>query len=886
MVDAVVSFVVERLGELLIEQVVFMRGVRDEVTWLRNKLDMMSCFLKDAEEKQDRDHRVRQWISDVRDVAYDAEDIIDNFILQVEEGEGTPKKMGLKGCFQKYFCICSKHASLIEQGNLYGIGKEIDTLKKKLEEIQRNREIFNIRDINDGREGSDIRNERLNQLRRETPYEDNELVVGFQEDAAKLMSELVKEVKHRRVISIVGMGGLGKTTITRKLYNNNNLREKFDCYAWVSVSKDYNIQDLLQKTIKYFKRPTSKEEFEFLEKMKELDDLESHLRKYLEGRKYLVVVDDVWDVNAWASLRRAFPDNNNGSRVIMTTRSKTIAEHCDESSYVYELPFLKEEESWELFYKKTFPTYDEVGDNKNFRSPILEGLAREMVSKCRGLPLALVVLGGVLHRKHPDEWFKLKDQMWRHLTEESDNVKYILELSFNDLPHHLKSCFLYLGLFPEDFEIDAERLCWLWEAEGFIKLDEEPFEMVYLQQLIDRSLILVSERNWRRIMTCRVHDLLRDLAIRKSKELNFLHIYDGADHSLLTPNSRRLASHCGFRRFVSLDHSNMHLRTLLFFNCENEFDEFETAQFQRLCMKLRLLRVLDLEELSFHLSRETWDIRLPDEIGKLIHLRYLAIRGINQISSYIGNLHALHTLDVRVNRGTVQLTHEICYAKQLRRLLGVFEWPFPVDNLTKLRTLRRVIVGDQMEFDPTVLINLRELWVAFEGGDRRITLDSIGGLRNLQFLLLEVDLEDSGSFPALQPLSQSQNLIQMNLWFKGAWKLPAEVHQFPPNLKYLSIRADFTEDPFPVLEKLPNLTVLELKTYYGGANKLACSAGGFPQLEILVVIGISDGELEVEEGGMSMLKGLRMENFRLSNISGRLTSIPVAPQIDFFDRLF
>ncbi|KAE9466154.1 hypothetical protein C3L33_01933, partial [Rhododendron williamsianum] len=889
MVDAVVSFVVERLGELLIEQVVFLRGVRDEVTWLRNKLDMMSCFLKDAEEKQDGDHRVRKWISDVRDLAYDAEDIIDNFILKVEEGEGTPKKMGLKDCFQKYFCICSKRASLVEQANLYGIGKEINTLKKRLEEIQRNREIFNIRDINDGRQGSDRRNERLNELRREMPYEDNELVVGFQEDAAKLMSELVKEIKHRRVISIVGMGGLGKTTIARKLYNNDSLRQEFDCYAWVSVSKDYNIQDLLQKTIKSFKRPTSKEEFELLEKMKELDDLESHLRKYLEGRKYLVVVDDVWDVNAWASLRRAFPNNKNGSRVIMTTRSKIVAEHCDESSYVYELPFLKEEESWELFCKKTFPTYDEVGDNKNFRSPILEGLAREMVSKCRGLPLALVVLGGVLHRKHPDEWFKLKDQIWRHVTEESDNVKYILELSFNDLPHHLKSCFLYLGLFPEDYEIDADRLCWLWEAEGFIKLDEEPFEMAYLQQLIDRSLILVSERNWRRIVKCRVHDLLRDLAIRKSKELNFLHIYDGADHSLLTPNSRRLASHCGFRRFVSLDHSDMHLRTLLFFNCENESDEFEIAQLQPLCMKLRLLRVLDLEDLSFHLSRETGEKRLLDEIGKLIHLRYIGLRAteIFQISSYIGNLHALQTLELShyYFANPVQLPDEIRYAKQLRRLLGDFKWPFPVDNLTKLRTLGRVVVGDQMEFDPTVLINLRELWVEFVGRDRRITLDSIGGLRNLQFLRLEVDLGDSGSFPALQPLSRSQNLIQMTLWFKGAWKVPAEVHQFPPNLKYLSIDADLTEDPFPVLEKLPNLTVLELKTY-GGANKLACSAGGFPQLEILVVIGSSGGELEVEEGGMSMLKGLRMKKFHLSNISGRLTSIPEAPEITFFVRLY
>ncbi|KAE9466153.1 hypothetical protein C3L33_01930, partial [Rhododendron williamsianum] len=412
--------------------------------------------------------------------------------------------------------------------------------------------------------------------------------------------------------------------------------------------------------------------------------------------------------------------------------------------------------------------------------------------------------------------------------------------------------------------------------------------MAYLQQLIDRSLILVSERHWRRIVKCRVHDLLRDLAIRKSKELNFLHIYDGTDHSLLTPNSRRLASHCGFQRFVSLDHSDMHLRTLLFFNCENESDEFEIAQLQRLCMKLRLLRVLDLEELSFRRSRETGEIRLLDEIGKLIHLRYLGLTGtkIDQISSYIGNLHALQTLELSLDSDVpVQLPDEICYAKQLRRLLGIFKWPFPVDNLTKLRTLRGVVVEDQMEFDPTVLINLRELWVSFVGRDRRVTLDSIGGLRNLQFLHLEVELGDSGSIPALQPLSQSQNLIQMKLWFKGACKLPAEVHQFPPNLKYLSIDADFTEDPFPVLEKLPNLTVLELETY-GGANKLACSAGGFPQLEILVVIGSSDGELEVEEGGMSMLKGLRMKKFHLSNISGRLTSIPEAPEITFFVRLY
>ncbi|KAG5530380.1 hypothetical protein RHGRI_025353 [Rhododendron griersonianum] len=212
MVDAVVSFVVDRLGDLLIEQVVFLRGVEDDVKWLRDKLEYMLCFLKDAEEKQDDvDNRTRKWIYDIRDVAYEAEDIIDNFILKVEAG--TPKKMGLKECFEKYFCICSKHSSLIQQANLCRIGREIKTLKTKLNQIQQNQVTFGIRKIDDVGEGSDCMNTVDNWLRKERPYKDNEHVVGFKEDADKLMFELVKEVKDRYVISIVGTGGLGKTTI-------------------------------------------------------------------------------------------------------------------------------------------------------------------------------------------------------------------------------------------------------------------------------------------------------------------------------------------------------------------------------------------------------------------------------------------------------------------------------------------------------------------------------------------------------------------------------------------------------------------------------------------------------------------------------------------------
>ncbi|THG05776.1 putative disease resistance RPP13-like protein 2 [Camellia sinensis] len=510
-----------------------------------------------------------------------------------------------------------------------------------------------------------------------------------------------------------------------------------------------------------------------------------------------------------------------------------------------------------------------------------------MVKKCRGLPLAIVVLGGLLSRKHADEWPKLQGRFWRHVrgddfeSHDSVHVTQILALSFTDLPHHLKSCFLYLGLFPEDFEIDAERLIRLWVAECFIQQAEgetlEETAAKYLNELIDRNLIQVAKRNWMRIRRCRVHDLLRDFAIEKS-ELNFLHIYDGNFHSAPSPcKHRRLASHsCGLKRFASFDQlSNLHLRTLLFFNSKNESAEIGELQF--LYKKLRLLRVLDLEEIIFnHSQEETEHVSLLDATEKLIHFRYFRVSdsNINKIPPSIGNLQTLQTLEFSKSDSPIMLPDEICNAKQLRHLIGCFKWPFRVENLTNLQTLNwiDIEVDDRMELNPlTNLINLHELYVALNGELKGFTLDSIGRLRSLQTLFLYADTVWN---PTLQPLSHCQHLLQLKLVGKIG-KLPTEMHEFLPNLKYLCLDGKkMEEDPMPSLEKLPKLTILDLYECRR-VNKFVCTPGGFPQLEILIIVRCDVKELRVDEGGMPLLRGLGLYDSDKVSIPERLRSIPV-----------
>ncbi|KAG5612957.1 hypothetical protein H5410_024238 [Solanum commersonii] len=460
MVDVVVSYAVEKLGNFLIQEVSLRQSLRENVLWLRNELSFMQAFLKDAEKKQEQDNLVQQWVFEITSVANETVSILEAYSLDA-----------------------AKDGDHAKEDKLHNIGKNIQSLKKRVMDMSRKRDTYGITHINNNAEegssnrANDLSSTSIRTLRREVSYADeDQLFVGFQEVFQRLLDELLKKESRRNVISIYGMGGLGKTTLARNLYNSPSLITTFQTRAWICVSQQYSTQNLLRSIIKSIEG-CSQEMLKMLKEMSE-NDLETHLRNLLKECKYLVVVDDVWHREAWESLKRALPDNNTGSRVILTTRKEEVAERVIDKGFSHKLRFLNKEESWDLLCKKLHPENKMVG--ADLFSPSMEKLAKEMVEKCKGLPLAIVVLGGILsYRKGVDEWQKVKTHLWQHMKNDSVAISHILSLSYNDLSFELKQCFLYIGIFQEDHVINAEKLMYLWPAEGFIpRIREENWRIL------------------------------------------------------------------------------------------------------------------------------------------------------------------------------------------------------------------------------------------------------------------------------------------------------------------------------------------------------------------------------------------------------------------------
>ncbi|GFP83394.1 probable disease resistance rpp8-like protein 4 [Phtheirospermum japonicum] len=715
---------------------------------------------------------------------------------------------------------------------------------------------------------------RARNQRRTYPHQVEEDFVGSERDIEDLVGKLVKSDGDRiyQVVSITGMGGIGKTTMAKKIYHHADIRSHFNAFAWVCVSQQWQKEDVLQRILNKLE-PAKKKE---ISSMKE-DELVEELVEVQERKRCLIVLDDVWETDVWDVLGPVFHTRRGCSRVLLTTRNKENARYVDMDApcYLYEQRHLNEKESWELLKKKLYRGLN-IEDQNNHMD--MERLGKEMVGQCGGLPLAIIVLGGLLMTKSTiSEWRTVHQNFNSYLRKGRNSREYgrvheVLALSYHDLPYQLKPCFLYLGNFPEDSKIPTRKLYQLWAAEGFIAqesqhTDDEEHSIIdiaerYLAELVQRCMVEVRvEESSGRYKYCQLHDLTRELCLVKGKEENFLKkIPQRYEPEIIidSPSSSAVATSLSVTRRLSIAidddfgrnfppkmESLEHIRSALFFSRLSEKMNLQLA-LEFLCNESRLLRVLDLERFDF-------GEKLPRGIGNLVHLRYLSLRGSRfyKLPSSVGNLSYLQTLDLRIPLLMCLTIPNVLW--KMKHLKHLYLPPthkctskLDLSSLTKLEILKNFDIRVSDHRDIPKLTKLQKLKSILSLGTENLTaiinclkVES-SHIKNSSFRV-RYDFRSERELTVLKQLTGFSHLHKLDL-VGIINRLPEHFH-FAQSLKKLTLRGSrLRDDPMATLEKLPNLYSLILRKNVFEGNEISCSPQGFPKLRILEVQGMSSLE--------------------------------------------
>ncbi|XP_058723298.1 putative disease resistance protein At1g50180 [Vicia villosa] len=870
MAKSIVDFTVQKISDLLIEEAVFLYGVQDKVHQLRTDLRMMESYLQDADRRQEDDETLKNWISEIREVAYDSDDVIEAYALK-----GASRRNNMTGTFNRIKSFVSMINRLIE---IHQVGSQVDDIISRITSLTSSLETFGIR--RDRGEASSSLHGRQKALRRSYSHVIEEDIIGVDYDVKMLESCLVNNNnKGYKIVAIWGMGGLGKTTLAKKVYHSTKVRQSFESFAWAYISQHCQARDVWEGILLKLLSP-SKELREEIRDMRD-DEVAKKLYQVQVEKKCLVVLDDIWSVDSWNNLRPGFPTGSLlavGSRILVTTRNTDVALHMDPSCYLHKPKCLDEDDSWELFQKKAFPKYD---DPDSSITTEMEKLGREMVGRCGGLPLAIIVLGGLLASKPSFyEWDTVRQNINTHLRkakgkEQLLGVSEVLALSYYELPYQLKPCFLHLAHFPENIEIQTKKLVRIWVAEGIISSvqnsrdNEEALEDVaqrYFTELVERCMIQVVEKSSTgRIRTVQMHNLMRDLCVSKAYEENFLNTIDSRNVDQTSSSKarppgkvRRIALYLDqdIDRFLPRHlKSHHHLRSILCYH-EKTARLSEWSSMKSVFKKCRLLRVLNLEGIQCQMGK------LPKEIGFLIHLRFLSLRNtkIDELPNSIGNLKCLQTLDLLTGNSTVQIPNVIGNMQKLRHLFlpescGNIVEKWCIANLQNLQTLVNFPAD---KCDVKDLMKLTEL--------RKLVIDDpnfgeVFKSTNVKFIHLEsLFYVSSEDISILEVSAGCPNLYKLHI--EGPITNFPSPNQISSKLAKLKLQGSgLVVDPMTTLEKLPNLRLLELQLDSFLGKKMVCCSKGFPQLRSLVLSDLPNlEEWKMEKGAMCCLGKLEISN--------------------------
>ncbi|KAM3695499.1 hypothetical protein ACJW31_07G136600 [Castanea mollissima] len=885
MAESVVSGVVTRLSDLLLQEAIYLIDVSDKANELQTELIRMQCFLKDADAKQNESALIRNGLAEMKDLAYDAEDVIATYVLTVASRKGRGIQKVLKRC-----------ACILDEGiTVHQVGSKIDAIKKRISNVKQSFQEYGIirESIIQAGVPSSL-NEPQPEPIKTCPYLEKFDTVGFEEDLDKLVEILLNEEEgNTRVASICGMGGLGKTTLASMVYDHPRVKQYFTggC-AWVCITQQCHKrpvwEEIMIKLLLKEKSQNDQEEKSQNDQKKKIEgwreeDLIRKLHEVQQNERCLVVLDDIWKIEHWNILCKVFPMRDTKSKILLTSRNTDVALKVDPIGRgILKLEFLSSENSWKLLEKMAISGRSDSETTTNTKKK----LGKEMLKYCGGLPLAITVLGGLLGTKQKlEEWEDVCRHVKSYLREEEDfQVNKVLALSYNDLPFHLKPCFLYLGQFPEDFEIPTEELIRMWMGEGFIpqiqyrgERDDTMDDVGdrYLRELVQRCMVLGGKKDLLgRIKTCRMHDLMRDFCVSKAQDENFLHFTNTLSmkqREAQIGKVRRLAiiSKSGENFIKGIKFNEYpYLRSLLHLLPDHQPDSRKSCFKESRFKKFKLVRVLHLANFKNHLRK------LPKDIGCLIHLRYLSLNGSNikEVPSSIGNLRCLETLDLRI-KFYIRFHHptlrKLCpttwsylartyhfWNKHYRtRVPNVFKY---MKQLKHLYLPLRYRVCGKLE-----LANLSYLQTLVNVQPKTIQIPTWFELNRLQVLIVR---NNKRAQDAMQKLISRCPLVEKLTLYHSIKKLP---NQFSQNLATLTLDGtELEEDPMPTLEKLPNLKILRLLRSWDEAflgKVMVCSEGGFPLLRYLILALTSLEEWKVEEGAMPSLyhlKIVRCENLK------------------------
>ncbi|XP_027119332.2 putative late blight resistance protein homolog R1A-3 isoform X1 [Coffea arabica] len=638
---------------------------------------------------------------------------------------------------------------------------------------------------------------------------DHEVMVGLDDEAEKVIERLIWGSEQVEIVPIVGMAGLGKTTLAKKVYNDTSVKCHFHIRLWCTVSQEFNKKSLLTQIL------CSDGKHSRMDDDLNEDDLLEKLRQRLLKNRYLVVFDDVWDIKVWNELRISFPDDKNQSRIIFTSRSSNVASQVQYGGEPHYLHPLSEKQSFELLQKKVFGEEEECPQ-------ALHGLGMEIAEKCWGLPLALVVVAGVLATIEHDilVWKKFAESFTSTMVSGTDQWKKSLELSYEHLSYHLKACLLYFAAFREDEKIGAEKLMRLWIAEGFVEIIEgkrsEDTAEEYLMDLIGRNLVMVSKsRSIGGVKTCYIHDLIFEFCKGKAKEKKFLQVLRGYDE-LSTfnepPNLPRLSICSSGEDFIKSRLFCPHLGTLLFFEVTSVYDKFKLRDISFLFCIYKHLNVLNLEGINLRLK---W---LPAEVESLLRLRYLALRALEMqfIPPSIAKLSHLETFSLNSHQ-MVSLPDSIWNMKKLRHVhvthlvIGLSSNDNGVENLSTLPNL-----------DTLSCLRL------YKEGEN--LLRRIPNVRRLKIS----DEQTGNGVLNMSRLDCLESLTWWGNYSSGSWEHVEP--PFPMNLKKLCLYGlGLPCSKMSLIERLPNLEVLKLRVQSMEGQKWELMEGGFPKLRVLTL---------------------------------------------------